>query len=543
MIVDFIKQTKELIDELKKVCADFGLGNDGNESKIITQMFLYKFMNDKFGYDLKKEDKRFKDSAVWEKTLQSIPEAEFKKLSAKLPTNTARLNKDQTISHLFNSQNASNFANLFDKTLVDVSNLNAKIFSVTTASNARITLFDPLSKFVSDPAQQDSFCKALINKLVNFSFEGIVDQKFDFFSTIFEYLIKDYNKDGGGKYAEYYTPHAVSKIMAKILVDKPVTNATVYDPSAGSGTLLMNVAHEIGEKNCSIYSQDISQKSTGMLRLNLILNDLVHSIPNVVQGNTLLLPAHKDKNDIKRFDYVVSNPPFKLDFSDFRDDLDKPENRTRFFAGVPGVPKKKLESMPIYLMFIQHIISSLSKKGKSAIVVPNGFLTSKDSIEKKIKEKILAGNILRGVVAMPSNIFANTSTKVSIIFLDSDKKDKSVVLIDASHLGTVIKEGNNTKTLLSTEDENLIIDTFNNNVSLERFSEVVDSSEIEKNNYSINPGQYFNVSKTIHNITQQEFDKIQKSSLIKIEHLFDENLSNGKQIVQILKKATLNDQK
>ena len=141
-------------------------------------------------------------------------------------------------------------------------------------------------------------------------------QKFDFFSTIFEYLIKDYNKDGGGKYAEYYTPHAVSKIMAKILVNESVSNVTVYDPSAGSGTLLMNVAHEIGEKNCTIYSQDISQKSSGMLRLNLILNDLVHSIPNVIQGNTLLVPAHKDKNELKKFDYVVSNPPFKLDFSD-----------------------------------------------------------------------------------------------------------------------------------------------------------------------------------------------------------------------------------
>lgn len=78
MIIDFTKQTKELIDELKKVCADFGLGNDGNESKIITQMFLYKFMNDKFGYDLKNEDKRFKESAAWEKTLQSIPDADFK---------------------------------------------------------------------------------------------------------------------------------------------------------------------------------------------------------------------------------------------------------------------------------------------------------------------------------------------------------------------------------------------------------------------------------------------------------------------------------
>ena len=115
--MDFTKQTKELIDELKKVCADFGLGNDGNESKIITQMFLYKFMNDKFGYDLKREDKRFRDSATWEKTLQGIPEAEFKKLSAKLPTNTARLNKDQTISHLFNSQNASNFADALIQSL------------------------------------------------------------------------------------------------------------------------------------------------------------------------------------------------------------------------------------------------------------------------------------------------------------------------------------------------------------------------------------------------------------------------------------------
>ena len=543
MMIDFTKQTKELIDELKKVCADFGLGNDGNESKIITQMFLYKFMNDKFGYDLKKEDKRFKDSASWEKTLQSIPDADFKKLSVKLPTNTARLNKDQTISYLFNNQNVSNFAEIFDKTLVDISNLNANIFSVSTASNARITLFDPLSQFVADPSQKDGFCKALINKLVNFSFEGIFDQKFDFFSTIFEYLIKDYNKDGGGKYAEYYTPHAVSKIMAKILVDKPVNNVTVYDPSAGSGTLLMNVAHEIGEKNCSIYSQDISQKSTGMLRLNLILNDLVHSIPNVVQGNTLLLPAHKDRNDIKRFDYVVSNPPFKLDFSDFRDDLDKPENKNRFFAGVPGVPKKKLDSMPIYLMFIQHIISSLSDVGKSAIVVPNGFLTSKDSIEKGIKEKVLTDNILRGVVAMPSNIFANTSTKVSILFLDSNKKDKSVVLIDASHLGTVIKEGNNTKTLLSAEDENLIINTFNKNVTLERFSEVVDSSEISKNNFSINPGQYFKIPKTVHKISPKEFEEMKNESLSRIGQLFTENVTHGKQIIEILKKANFNDQK
>ncbi len=532
-MVDFTKQTKELIDELKKVCADFGLGNDGNESKIITQMFLYKFMNDKFGYDLKNEDKRFKDSASWEKTLQSIPEGDFKKLSAKLPTNTARLNKDQTISYLFNSQNVSNFAELFDKTLVDISNLNAKIFSVTTATSARITLFDPLSQFVADPAQKDAFCKALINKLVNFSFEAIFTQKFDFFSTIFEYLIKDYNKDGGGKYAEYYTPHAVSKIMAKILVDKPVVNVTVYDPSAGSGTLLMNVAHEIGEKNCTIYSQDISQKSSGMLRLNLILNDLVHSIPNVIQGNTLVVPAHKDNNGLKKFDFIVSNPPFKLDFSDFRDDLDKPENKARFFAGIPSVPAKMKDSMQIYLLFLQHIIYSLSESGKAAIVVPTGFLTEKTGIAFKVRKEIVEKGILAGVITMPSNIFATTSTNVSVIFIDKSEQ-KKFILVDASKLGTASKEGKNQKTLLSNDEEELIVSRFNSKEAHPEFSVYPDKKQIADSGYVLSAGHYFSVPVDQNILSTKEYNEkvldIQAELLI----LFSQNKTLERDILNNL---------
>jgi len=533
VIVDFTKQTKELIDELKKVCADFGLGNDGNESKIITQMFLYKFMNDKFGYDLKSEDKRFKDGATWEKTLQSISDADFKKLSAKLPTNTARLNKDQTISHLFNNQNVGNFAELFDKTLVDISNLNAKIFSVTTATSARITLFDPLSQFVADPAQKDAFCKALINKLVNFSFEAIFTQKFDFFSTIFEYLIKDYNKDGGGKYAEYYTPHAVSKIMAKILVEKSVANVTVYDPSAGSGTLLMNVAHEIGEKNCTIYSQDISQKSSGMLRLNLILNDLVHSIPNVIQGNTLIVPAHKEKNDLKKFDYIVSNPPFKLDFSDFRDDLDKPENKKRFFAGIPTIPKKKLDSMPIYLLFFQHIIHSLSTTGKAAVVVPTGFLTAQDKISFGIRKKLVEEGIFSGAISMPSNIFATTGTNVSVVFIDKEKSNKNPMLLDASNLGTSVKEGKNKKTLLSSREEETIIETFRKAITSEGFAITPTLDEIKSKDYSFAPGQYFDVVIEYRELNAKEFATELDSLKNDLKALFEEG---KKQEVVINKK-------
>ena len=344
-----------------------------------------------------------------------------------------------------------------------------------------------------------------MNQLVNFSFEKIFDQKFDFFSTIFEYLIKDYNKDGGGKYAEYYTPHAVSKIMASILVDKPVSNVTCYDPAAGSGTLLMNLAHAIGADRCTIYSQDISQKSSSMLRLNLILNNLVHSIQNIIQGNTLLTPYHKVGNKLMTFDYVVSNPPFKLDFSDYRNDLDSKQNHDRFFAGIPNIPKKDKDKMAIYLLFIQHIMFSLSDNGKAAIVVPTGFITAQSGIEKKIREKLVESKMLRGVVSMPSNIFATTGTNVSVLFLDKTNTKGDIVLMDASKLGTIVKEGKNQKTLLSPAEEQLIIETFNKHEAVEDFTVVVSYEQIKEKNYSFSAGQYFDVKIGYTDITPAEF--------------------------------------
>lgn len=172
--------------------------------------------------------------------------------------------------------------------------------------------------------------------------------------------------------------------MADILVPKSqrgdIRSVDVYDPSAGSGTLLMNVAHAIGEDKCMIYTQDISQKSSNLLRLNLILNNLVHSLNNVIQGNTILSPYHKDGlGQLKKFDFVVSNPPFKLDFSDFRDQLDSKENNERFFAGIPKIKAK----MEIYQLFIQHILFSLKDNGKAAIVLPTGFITAQSGIDKK----------------------------------------------------------------------------------------------------------------------------------------------------------------
>jgi type I restriction enzyme M protein len=460
-------------------------------------------------------------------------------LTLQLNESTAILKPEQFISSLFERQNEAKFAELFDTTLLEIAKENSSLFSVITEGGEKITLFENISKYVTD--KRDEFCKAIINKLINFSFEHIFHEKFDFYATIFEYLISDYNTNAGGKYAEYFTPHAVAKIMARCLVQGDVKNAMCYDPSAGSGTLLMNLAHQIGEDKCTIYSQDISQKSSNLLRLNLILNDLVHSIPNIVKGNTILDPYHKDKNgNLQKFDFIVSNPPFKLDFSDFSADLDSKENHDRFFAGIPNIPKAKKESMAIYLLFLQHIMFSLKENGKAAIVVPTGFITAQSGIDRKIREKMVEDNMLAGVVSMPSNIFATTGTNVSVIFLDKQNKG-DVVLIDASNLGTTVKEGKNQKTLLSAAEEDQIIDTFNKKEAVDDFSVVVSYEDIKAKNYSLSAGQYFEVKIDYVDITHEEFTAKLKGFENNLKGLFAESKVLEKEIEDNFKLLNYED--
>lgn len=534
----FEKSTKVLIDDLKSVCANYGLGNDGNEFKIITQVFLYKFMNDKFIYQLS-QLKRFNGVTDLDQSIAKLSDQEFNEIAElQIDADVAIVRPAEMISSLYQIQNENNFADIFDNTLQSIAENNIEIFSVVTEGGQKIALFDKLSRYVTD--KRDDFCRAIINKLVPFSFENIFEEKFDFYATIFEYLIKDYNTNSGGKYAEYFTPHAVAKIMARCLVKEGVQNVTCYDPSAGSGTLLMNLAHEIGEDKCTIYSQDISQKSSNLLRLNLILNDLVHSIPNIVKGNTILEPYHKEGGDLRKFDYIVSNPPFKLDFSDYRDDLNSKENNERYFAGIPNIPKSKKESMAIYLLFIQHIMYSLKKTGKAAIVVPTGFITAQSGIDKKIRERLVKNKMLAGVVSMPSNIFATTGTNVSVLFLDKENKE-DVVLIDASNLGETVKEGKNQKTVLTFEEEEKIIETFNKKEAIDDFSVVVSYDEIEAKNYSLSAGQYFEIKIKYVDISQDEFKAKINSFENVLDGLFEKSTELESSIKDNLKDLHCND--
>ena len=534
------EKTISLIDSLKSTCQTYGMGNDGNEYKIITQVFLYKYLNDIFVYELKQRDKRIATAEKWAIAYSELSEDDREDLFDTMNPDIPRLNPEHLISHLWNQQAKGDFDLIFDQTMIDIADKNIDIFSTQTTQNTKIPLFEKLTQYVTDEAQRAPFARALVDKLVNFSFEETFLEHYDFFAAIFEYLIKDYNTAGGGKYAEYYTPHAIATIMARLLVgdDADLHNIECYDPSAGTGTLLMALGHQIGEDRCTIFAQDISQRSNKMLKLNLILNGLVSSLDHAIQGDTLVAPYHKsdDGQTLRQFDFVVSNPPFKMDFSDTRDDIEK-KYSARFWAGIPKVPAKKKESMAIYTCFIQHVVNSLKKTGKGAIVVPTGFLTAKSSVEGTVLKKLVEDHIVYGAVSMPSNVFANTGTNVSVLFFDNSRTADKVVLIDASKLGEEYKDGNNQKRRLRPEEIEKIITTFRNKEAVDDFSVAVTYEEIIAKKYSLAAGQYFDVKIEYVELTQEEFEAKMSAFKTELQSFFDEGNALQAEIMKQLGKV------
>jgi Type I restriction-modification system methyltransferase subunit len=519
----------QMVDDLQGLCSTVGLSNTANEEVVVTTVFLYKFLNDKFMHNLEAFAKEI------DVPVDSILQNEDDMLDAFYQYNSkdVAFAYEDTIQFLINRVEQPDFYKQFDAALERISKYSRNdAFAVETADGEKTALFEPLSEKV-EGKQRNNFAKAIFGIIAQdkFDFSEAFGGSFDFYSSIFEYLIKNYNV-ASGTYAEYFTPQTVSSIIAKILVgmsDK-ITAAEIYDPAAGSGSLILHLAHELGQEGgmnrAIVYTQDISTKSTRFLRLNMMLNGKSESLGNIIRGDTLESPAHfntphEPDSGLKRFDYITTNPPFKTDFSATRNRIEKKwEDTSRFFAGVPKIPNAKKESMAIYLMFIQHVLYSMKDSGKAAIVVPTGFLTAKSGIELAIRTKMVDEKMLKGVISMPSNIFANTGTNVSVIFLDRANTEDTVILIDASKLGEKVKEGKNQKTVLRSDEVNRIIDTFTKREEIEDFSILVPFDALKEKNYSFSAGQYFEVKIEYVDITPEEFQRRMDDYMTKLSEQF-----------------------
>ena len=529
---------KEIIDELKGLCQTNGLANQASEEVVITSVFLYKFLNDKFMANLK----NFADELGI--SIEDILKNENDEMDAFYDTypQDVAFTYDETIEYLINKVSYNEFYKIFDDALERISNdVRNEAFSIDTADGGRKPLFTRITENV-EMSKRNNFAKNIFGIISQekFDFGEAFRENFDFYSAIFEYLIKDYNV-ASGVYAEYFTPQAISSIIAKILVQmSPVEDKLydIYDPSAGSGSLVLHLANELGEGSfgdkAQVYTQDISGKSSRFLRINMMLNGLKSSLDNIIEGDTLDTPAHynvphEPSSGVKQFDYITSNPPFKMDFSSTRNSIEQKwteseerDDIKRFFAGIPTIPNKKKESMAIYLCFIQHILWSLKDNGKAAIVVPTGFITAQSGIEKTIRKTIVEKKWLKGVISMPSNIFANTGTNVSVLFIDKSNQDGKIMLIDASKLGIKVKDGKNQRTVLNKDEVEKIENTFIEQEVVEDFSVQVTYEEITEKNYSFSAGQYFEVKIEFEELSQEEFTKRMIAYSTRLNELFVE---------------------
>lgn len=538
------KEIIKVIDNLQGLIAQSGLANQGAEEEIITTLFLYKFLNDKFFYNLRKFSKEV-DMSVDE----IINNKDLLSAFYDYASDDVVFTNEDTIEYLTSYLSKDDFYKRFDKALKNISdNPRNEKFSIREADGTVNPLFKGISDHVSG-TKKNNFAVTAFGYISNtkLDFGKLFDESFDFYETIFEYLIKGYNV-ASGVYAEYYTPQTVSKIISTILVNFMGGEqvAEIYDPAAGSGSLILHLAHELGSKsnrrNAYVYTQDISSKSNRFLRLNLILNGLSKDLERAIQGNTLLDPAHfTQEGDIasglKKFDAIVSNPPFKMDFSASRDQIESKWSDTdRFKDGVPKVPAKKKTGMEIYLLFIQHIMYSLKDNGYAAVVVPTGFLTAKTGIANKVKKRLIDNKMVRGVLSMPSQIFANTGTNVSVVFFGKEEYNGDILLVDASTLGTKQSIDGNQRTILSDDETRSIIEIFYNKREKRDFSVLVTNKDIIEKGYSLSPGQHFPIEINYVELTKQQFDDEMKNYSNKLLDCFKKGNELQKDILEIMER-------
>ncbi|BAV64339.1 type I restriction-modification system subunit M [Sphingobium cloacae] len=307
----------------------------------------------------------------------------------------------------------------------------------------------------------------------------------DILGDAYEYLMRHFATESGKSKGQFYTPAEVSRIMAQIIGIRQAQTSpdtTVYDPTCGSGSLLLKVGDEAKTK-VSLYGQEKDSATSGLARMNMILHD--NPTAQIVQGNTIADPKFKDGETVKQFDFVVANPPFSdKRWSTGIDPLHDPHTR---FTGF-GIPPAK-QGDYAYLL---HIVRSLKSTGSGACILPHGVLF-RGNAEADIRKALVRKGYIKGIIGLPANLFYGTGIPACIVVVD--KKDaqarKGIFMIDASQ--GFMKDG--PKNRLRSQDIHKIVDAFTKALDIPGYSRTVPFSEIEKNDFNLNLPRYIDSQK------------------------------------------------
>lgn len=314
----------------------------------------------------------------------------------------------------------------------------------------------------------------------------------DILGDAYEFLMRHFATESGKSKGQFYTPAEVSRIMSKVIgiTFETSQDQTIYDPTCGSGSLLIKAADE-AERGLSIYGQEMDNSTASLAKMNMILHN--HPTARIEQDNTLAAPRFKGEGEtLKTFDFAVANPPFST--KAWTSGIDPhTDPYKRFEDGIP--PAKNGD-----YAFLQHIVRSLKSKGKGAIILPHGVLF-RGNAEAVIRRNIIRRGLIKGIIALPANLFYGTGIPACIIVVDKENAQnrQGIFMIDAG--GGFVKDGN--KNRLRHQDIHKIVDVFNNQTEIPAYSRMVGTAEIEANDYNLNIPRYIDsqVAEDQHDIT------------------------------------------
>lgn len=309
----------------------------------------------------------------------------------------------------------------------------------------------------------------------------------DVIGDSYEYMIAQFASDAGKKGGEFFTPSMVSELLARLV--KPQKNDRIYDPTCGSGGLLIKAFKKIESKKAQIYGQERNGQTQALCRMNMFLHGIDDA--KIAWGDTLANPLHLEHDKLMRFQVVVANPPFSLDkwamgFAGDDNDDEKfkmeanLDTHNRFEWGVPPMSKGDYA-------FVQHMIYSLTEEGRMGVVLPHGVLFRAAS-EAKIRKQIIDFNLLDAVIGLPSNLFFGASIPAVILILKKNRKKTDVLFIDASGDGNFKKDTN--QNVLREQDLKRITDKYEAYTGEDKYSYVATLDEIKENSYNLNIPRY-----------------------------------------------------
>ena len=355
-------------------------------------------------------------------------------------------------------------------------------------------------------AEKNKRLTDILTGIGEINFEKFENNEIDAFGDAYEYLISNYASNAGKSGGEFFTPQTVSKLLARLVMDGKKNINKVYDPTCGSGSLLLQMKKQFDEHiiDDGFFGQEINMTNFNLARMNMFLHNVNYNDFSIKRGDTLLNPLHKDE---KPFDAIVSNPPYSIKW--IGDNDPTLINDERFAPAGKLAPKSYAD-----YAFIMHSLSYLSSKGRAAIVCFPGIFYRKGA-EKTIRQYLVDNNFIDCVIQLPENLFFGTSIATCILVMAKNKTENKILFIDASK--EFKKETNNN--ILEEENIKNIVDEFRNRKEKEYLSRYVDRTEIEENDYNLSVSTYVEKEDTREKIDIKVLNKQIEENVKKINEL------------------------